>query len=68
MRMSMETLYVCVRVCYSFTRVGMCILVLHYTVEMVFHLSRLLYFSEKSELANAGLVVLYCAQARIAIG
>lgn len=41
----------------NFTRVGLCILVLHYLVEMVFHASRLLYFSNKSDLANAGFFV-----------
>ena len=39
---------------YSFTRVALCMLVLHYTVELVFHLSRLLYFADKQELANTG--------------
>lgn len=41
----------------NFTRVALCILVLHYTVELVFHLSRLLYFADKQDLANTGFVV-----------
>ena len=39
---------------YSFTRVALCMLVLHYTVEFVFHAARLLYFADKTELANTG--------------
>lgn len=41
----------------NFTRVALCMLVLHYTVEFVFHLARLLYFAEKTDLANTGFMV-----------
>ncbi|ELU13900.1 hypothetical protein CAPTEDRAFT_175940 [Capitella teleta] len=41
----------------NFSRVALCILVLHYIVEFVFHLSRLLYFAEKSDLSNTGFMV-----------
>lgn len=37
---------------FSFNRVALCMIVLHYTVEFVFHLARLLYFAEKIDLAN----------------
>lgn len=39
---------------FSFNRVALCMIVLHYTVEFVFHLARLLYFAEKTDLANHG--------------
>jgi translocating chain-associated membrane protein 1 len=38
----------------NLTRLALVLLVLHYTVEMIFHGSRLLYFSEKAEIANYG--------------
>ncbi|XP_033727793.1 translocating chain-associated membrane protein 1-like 1 [Pecten maximus] len=41
----------------NFNRVALCMMVLHYLVEFVFHLARLLYFAEKSELANTGFMV-----------
>ncbi|KAL5013825.1 hypothetical protein ScPMuIL_008095 [Solemya velum] len=41
----------------NFTRVAMCVLVLHSLVEFVFHLARLLYFADKSELANTVFMV-----------
>jgi translocating chain-associated membrane protein 1 len=41
----------------NLTRLALMLLVLHYTVEMIFHASRLLYFSEKSELANYGFML-----------
>jgi len=44
---------VCVCV-FSLTRLSLLLLVLHYTVEMIFHTSRLLYFSDKAEIANYG--------------
>ncbi|PVD32561.1 hypothetical protein C0Q70_08002 [Pomacea canaliculata] len=36
----------------NFNRVALCMLVLHYTVEFVFHGARLFYFSEKTDLAS----------------
>ncbi|CAI9720571.1 chain-associated membrane 1-like 1 [Octopus vulgaris] len=36
----------------NFTRVALCIMVLHYTVEFVFHAARLLHFKEKQEIAS----------------
>jgi len=39
---------------FSLARLSLLLLVLHYVVEMIFHVSRLLYFSEKSEIANYG--------------
>lgn len=53
-----ESLVVCVFVCFSLTRLTLFLLVLHYVVELIFHASRLLYFSEKSEVANPGQVLL----------
>ncbi|ESO83155.1 hypothetical protein LOTGIDRAFT_133925 [Lottia gigantea] len=41
----------------NFNRVALCMLVLHYTVEFVYHVARLLYFAEKTELANTGFMV-----------
>ncbi|CAH1775643.1 unnamed protein product [Owenia fusiformis] len=41
----------------NFTRVALCLLVLHYTVELLFHLSRLLYFADKPDLANTGFMI-----------
>jgi len=38
----------------NFTRVALCMMVLHYTVEFIYHLARLLYFAEKTDLANTG--------------
>ena len=47
---------------FSFNRVALCMLVLHYIVEFVFHVARLCYFSEKSDLAaNAWVVSLSCS-------
>lgn len=37
----------------NFNRVALCMLVLHYLVEFVFHTARLGYFSEKSDLASS---------------
>ncbi|XP_052764140.1 translocating chain-associated membrane protein 1-like isoform X1 [Mya arenaria] len=36
----------------NFTRVAMLMLVLHYLVEFVFHLARLIYFADKQEMAG----------------
>jgi len=47
----------CAHVC-SLTRLALLLLVLHYVVEMIFHTSRLLYFSDKAEIANYGYVFL----------
>lgn len=41
----------------NFSRIGLCLLVLHCSVEFLFHLSRLLYFSEKTEIANSGFMI-----------
>lgn len=38
----------------NLTRLGLILLVLHYVVELIFHASRLLYFSEKTEFAKPG--------------
>ena len=46
--------FVCV---FSLTRLALLLLVLHYTVEMIFHASRILYFSDNAEIANYGYVV-----------
>jgi len=43
----------------SLTRLSLILLVLHYIVEMIFHTSRLLYFSDKAEIANYGCVVVF---------
>ncbi|XP_070208733.1 LOW QUALITY PROTEIN: translocating chain-associated membrane protein 1-like 1 [Littorina saxatilis] len=36
----------------NFTRVALCMLVIHYAVEFVFHVARLCYFSERADLAS----------------
>ncbi|XP_013402186.1 translocating chain-associated membrane protein 1-like 1 [Lingula anatina] len=38
----------------NFTRVALCMMVLHYFVEAVFHSARLLYFADRTDLANTG--------------
>ncbi|KAI0216988.1 Translocating chain-associated membrane protein 1 [Lamellibrachia satsuma] len=38
----------------NFTRVALCMMVLHYVVEFLFHTSRLLYFADKTDVANIG--------------
>jgi len=38
----------------NFTRVGLCILALHYAAEFVFHVCRLTHFAEKKTLATPG--------------
>ncbi|XP_064652985.1 translocating chain-associated membrane protein 1-like 1 isoform X2 [Lineus longissimus] len=43
--------------CLNFHRVAICLLVLHYTVEFLLHMSRLLYFAEKTDLANTGFMI-----------
>uniref|UniRef100_A0A646QE16 Translocating chain-associated membrane protein n=1 Tax=Hemiscolopendra marginata TaxID=943146 RepID=A0A646QE16_9MYRI len=43
--------------CLNFTRVAICLAVMHYVVESVFHFSRLMYFAEKNEIANSGFMV-----------
>ena len=43
-------------ICFSFNRAALCMMVLHYVVELVFHASRLLYFSDKTDVANTGWV------------
>ena len=40
----------------SLTRVALCLLVLHYAVELVFHISRIMYFSEKTDISEPGYV------------
>jgi translocating chain-associated membrane protein 1 len=37
---------------FSFTRVALLMMVLHYIVESVFHLARLVYFADKLDIAN----------------
>ncbi len=37
---------------YSLTRLALLCMVVHYVAEMTFHLARLLYFSEKTELSE----------------
>jgi len=44
---------------FSFSRVALCVMVLHYIVEFVFHLARLLYFAEKNDFANTGYVYIF---------
>ncbi|KAI1294141.1 Translocating chain-associated membrane protein 1-like 1 [Halotydeus destructor] len=39
---------------FNFTRVAVVLSVLHYTVEALFHLSRLFYFADKSEVSDSG--------------
>ncbi|XP_074656935.1 translocating chain-associated membrane protein 1-like isoform X2 [Tubulanus polymorphus] len=41
----------------NFNRLAICILVLHYAVEFIFHAARLLYFADKTEIANTGFMV-----------
>lgn len=39
---------------FSFSRVGICLLALHYTSEAVFHAARLIYFLDKAENGSKG--------------
>ncbi|GIY11857.1 translocating chain-associated membrane protein 1 [Caerostris darwini] len=41
----------------NFTRIAICLSVLHYLVETVFHIARLLYFAEKAKAASYGFTV-----------
>ncbi|XP_054712433.1 translocating chain-associated membrane protein 1-like 1 isoform X2 [Uloborus diversus] len=41
----------------NFTRIAICLSVLHYVVESIFHTSRLLYFAERSRAASYGFTV-----------
>ncbi|XP_014672061.1 PREDICTED: translocating chain-associated membrane protein 1-like [Priapulus caudatus] len=41
----------------NFTRVALCLTVLHYLVEGIFHFSRLMYFSDKNDVANVGFMI-----------
>jgi len=41
----------------NFTRIAICLSVLHYLVESVFHVARLLYFAEKAKAASYGFAV-----------
>ncbi|XP_074600947.1 translocating chain-associated membrane protein 1 [Brevipalpus obovatus] len=38
----------------NFTRIALCLSVLHYTVEALFHCSRLFYFAEKTQISDQG--------------
>jgi len=51
---TMYLAFIAVGYALTLTRLALLLLVLHYTVEMIFHASRLLYFSEKSDVANFG--------------
>jgi len=39
---------------FSFSRVGICLLALHYSSEAVFHAARLIYFLDKAENGSKG--------------
>jgi len=41
----------------NFTRIAICLSVMHYLVESVFHTARLLYFAEKAKAASYGFMV-----------
>jgi len=41
----------------NMTRLALLLLVLHYVVEFIFHASRLLYFSEKTEISNSSFMI-----------
>uniref|UniRef100_A0A1W7R9H0 Translocating chain-associated membrane protein 1 n=1 Tax=Hadrurus spadix TaxID=141984 RepID=A0A1W7R9H0_9SCOR len=41
----------------NFTRIAICLTTLHYFVECIFHVSRLLYFAEKSKASSYGFLV-----------
>ncbi|XP_042910104.1 translocating chain-associated membrane protein 1 isoform X1 [Parasteatoda tepidariorum] len=43
--------------CLNFTRIAICLSVLHYLVECVFHIARLLYFAEKAKAASYGFTI-----------
>lgn len=54
-RITYATLYLgCVAVAYglNFTRLALCLLVLHYAAETVFHAARLLHFADKSAVSS----------------
>ncbi|XP_071113956.1 translocating chain-associated membrane protein 1-like 1 [Haliotis cracherodii] len=54
---TMYLLFITVAYVLNFSRVALCMLVLHYTVEFVFHVARLLYFAEKTEFASTGFMI-----------
>ncbi|XP_046578638.1 LOW QUALITY PROTEIN: translocating chain-associated membrane protein 1-like 1 [Haliotis rubra] len=54
---TMYLLFITVAYVLNFSRVALCMLVLHYAVEFVFHVARLLYFAEKTEFANTGFMI-----------
>lgn len=54
---TMYLVFISVGYLLNLTRLTLFLLVLHYVVELIFHASRLLYFSEKSEIANPGFMI-----------
>ncbi|XP_067118633.1 translocating chain-associated membrane protein 1 [Centruroides vittatus] len=42
---------------FNFSRIAICLTTMHYVVECIFHLSRLLYFAEKSKAASYGFMI-----------
>ncbi|XP_067665421.1 translocating chain-associated membrane protein 1-like 1 [Haliotis asinina] len=54
---TMYLIFITVAYVLNFSRVALCMLVLHYIVEFVFHVARLLYFAEKTEFANTGFMI-----------
>jgi len=54
---SLYLIFIAAAYALNLTKIALCLLVIHYTVEFIFHLSRLLYFSEKTDLANTGFMV-----------
>jgi len=54
---TMYLVFIAVGYVLNLSRLALLLLVLHYTVEMIFHASRLLYFSEKADVANYGFML-----------
>lgn len=52
----------------NFTRVALCLILIHYAVECVFHLARLVYFAEKTQAANVAFTVYNVAFVLVRLG
>lgn len=52
----------------NFTRIAICLSVMHYLVESIFHAARLLYFAEKVKAASYGFMIWNCLFVLVRLG
>jgi len=52
----------------NFTRVALCLILIHYLVECIFHFARLVYFAEKVQAANIAFAIYNIAFVLIRLG